>query len=117
MPNVHPPGVMIYLAVFWHLFGYSIEATRIAMLLFASFGVLVTFLLAIELARDAAGAPAFTVLALLCVSPLFFAQAMLAQLDMPAMCFGLLGLLLFLQDRFRLSALACAALVLTKETG
>ena len=44
-PNVHPPGVMAWLALAWHLFGYSILTTRIAMLLLASFGVLATFLL------------------------------------------------------------------------
>ncbi|MGD1072622.1 MAG: hypothetical protein ABSB15_21055 [Bryobacteraceae bacterium] len=117
LPNVHPPGVMAWLALFWHVFGYSIGATRVAMLLIASLGVLFTFLLAIELARGGPGAPAFAALALLCVSPLFFAQAMLAQLDMPAMCLTTLALLLFLQNRFRASALASVALVLVKETG
>src|SRR4051812_13469485 len=36
LPNVHPPGVMAYLALVWRIFGYSIEATRIAMLLIAA---------------------------------------------------------------------------------
>jgi 4-amino-4-deoxy-L-arabinose transferase-like glycosyltransferase len=117
VPNVHPPGVMAYLALFWSIFGYSILTTRLAMLLLAAFGALVTFLLAIELARGAMGTPAFAALALLCVSPLFFAQSMLAQLDMPAMCLSILALLLFLQDRYRASAIACTVLVLVKETG
>jgi hypothetical protein len=117
VPNVHPPGVMAYLAFFWSIFGYSIPATRIAMLLMAAFGGLVTFLLGIELSRGSMGAPAFAALALLCVSPLFFAQSMLAQLDMPAMCFSILALLLFLQNRLRASAVACVILVLVKETG
>ncbi len=63
------------------------------------------------------GTPAFAALVLLCLSPLFFAQSMLAQLDMPAMCFSLLALLFFLQNRFRASAMACLVLVLVKETG
>jgi hypothetical protein len=117
VPNVHPPGVMAYLALIWSIFGYSIPATRIAMLLLAAAGALVTFLLAIELGRGSTGAPAFTALAMLCLSPLFFAQSMLAQLDMPAMCFSLLALLLFLQDRYRASAVVCMVLVLVKETG
>jgi 4-amino-4-deoxy-L-arabinose transferase-like glycosyltransferase len=117
IPNVHPPGVMAYLAVVWSVFGYSIVAARLAMLLIAAFAALVTFLLGIELGRGASGAPAFTALALLCLSPLFFAQSMLAQLDMPLMAFAALALLLFLQDRFRASAIACAVLVLIKETG
>ncbi len=117
LPNVHPPGVMAYLALFWHIFGFSIAATRVAMLLLAAFGVLCTFLLGIELSREATGTPGFAVLVMISISPLFFAQAMLAQLDMPAMCFAILALLLFLQDRFRMSALTCVALVLMKETG
>jgi hypothetical protein len=117
VPNVHPPGVMAYLAFCWSIFGYSILATRLAMLVLAAFGALVSFLLAIELGRGAMGTPAFTALALLCLSPLFFAQSMLAQLDMPAMCLSILALLLFLQDRYRASAIACMVLVLVKETG
>ncbi len=116
-PNVHPPGVMAYLALVWGVAGYSIEATRVAMLLVATATVLTVFLLAIQLCRRLPGAPAFSACALLLASPLFYAQAMLAQLDMPAMLFTALALLLFLQDRFRASALACIALVLTKETG
>jgi len=117
VPNVHPPGVMAYLAFFWSIFGYSIPATRIAMLLMAAFGALVTFLLGIELSRGSMGTPAFAALALLCISPLFFAQSMLAQLDMPAMCLSILALLLFLQNRLCASAVACTVLVLVKETG
>jgi 4-amino-4-deoxy-L-arabinose transferase-like glycosyltransferase len=117
VPNIHPPGLMAYLAMFWKLFGYSIAGTRVAMLLFAAFGAMATFLLAIELGRGAPGSPAFTALALLGLSPLFFAQSMLAQLDMPAMCLTTLALLLFVQERVRTSAAVCVALVLVKETG
>ena len=116
-PNVHPPGVEAWLALAWRVFGFSILTTRIAMLLLASFGVLMTFLLAIELTRGAPGTPAFSAVALLCISPLFYAQSILAQLDMPAMGFTALALLLFLQNRFRAAALACVALVMVKETG
>jgi hypothetical protein len=117
VPNVHPPGVMAYLTAVWTVFGYSIAATRIAMLLIAAGAALVTFLLAIELARGATGTPAFAAVALLAISPLFFAQSMLAQLDMPAMCLSCLALLLFLENRVRASALTCIALVMVKETG
>src|SRR3954453_19619518 len=44
LPNVHPPGVMAYLAAVWSLFGYSVVATRVAMLAIAALGVLGTFL-------------------------------------------------------------------------
>jgi 4-amino-4-deoxy-L-arabinose transferase-like glycosyltransferase len=116
-PNVHPPGVPLYLAAVWRIFGVSIPVTRIAMLMLASFGALFAFLLAIRLGRESRGAPGFLAVGLLLVSPWFYTQSMLAQLDMPAMVFTAMALLLFLQDRLRAAAAACVALVLAKETG
>ncbi len=117
VPNAHPPGVMAYLAVVWKIFGYSIAATRAAMLLLGSLTAGFTFLLAIRLcpllSRVAALAPVF----LLLLDPLFYMQSMMAQLDMPAMLFTVLALLLFFDDRHAAAALACTALVLAKETG
>ena len=112
-PNVHPPGVMAYLAAMWHIFGYSIVSTRCAMLLLASLGAALTVLLGLRLSNAAAGLLA--VLFLLC-DPLFYAQSMLAQLDMPAMVCVLAALLLFLHDRHAAAAIACTAAALTKET-
>jgi hypothetical protein len=116
-PNAHPPGVMAYLAAVWTVAGFSIVSTRAAMLLLSSVSVLVVFLLAIKLCSGVKGAPAFAVAGLLLASPIFYAQAMLAQLDMPAMLFTALATLLFLEERIFLSAMACVALVLVKETG
>src|SRR5579875_2031339 len=117
VPNVHPPGVEIYLALWYKLFGFSIPITRVAMLLIASAGLLVTFLLAIELSQGTRGAPAFLPPIFLLASPLFFTQSMMAQLDMPAMALTLLALLLFVKKKFAAAALASVALVLVKETG
>jgi len=117
VPNAHPPGVMAYLAAVWKIFGYSIPATRAAMLVLASGTALFTFLLAIRLCRGLPGAPALAPLLLLLLDPLFYMQSMMAQLDMPAMLFTVLALLLFLEDRHVAAALACVALVLAKETG
>jgi len=117
VPNVHPPGVMAYLALVWKIFGYSIPATRTAMLLLASLTVLFTFLLAIELCRGVEGAPAFAAVLLLLADPLFYTQGMMAQLDMPAMLFTVVALLFFLQHKHAYSAAACVALVMAKETG
>ena len=116
VPNVHPPGVMAYLAAVWTVAGgYSIAATRMAMLALGATGVVITLRLGIRLGLSRGAA----VLAagFLCISPLFFAQAMMAQLDMPAMVFFSLALLLFLDGRMVPAALACTALVLVKETG
>jgi 4-amino-4-deoxy-L-arabinose transferase-like glycosyltransferase len=115
-PNIHPPGVVMYLAAFWRLAGTSPLATRTAMLILAGFACLAAFLLSRELCRGTAGVPVFATLLLVC-SPLFFAQSMLAQLDAPAMLFTSLALLLFVQDRMGPAVVASTALVLVKETG
>jgi len=117
VPNVHPPGVMAWLALVWKVVGYSIPATRVAMLLLALAGVMSAFLLGIQLSRGSRGAPALIAVLLLLLDPLVYAQSMLAQLDMPAMVFTLAGLLFFLQGRHRSAGIACTALVLAKETG
>ncbi|MGH9721428.1 MAG: ArnT family glycosyltransferase [Bryobacteraceae bacterium] len=117
VPGAHPPGVPAYLAAGWRITGYSIPATRVLMLALASAGLFIVFLLAIELCRGIEGVPAFSAVLLLGASPLFFAQSMLAQLDMPAMVFTCLALLLYLKDRMFWSGVACLALVMAKETG
>jgi len=117
LPNIHPPGVTAYLVLWYELFGYSIPITRVAMLTMAAFGLLVTFLLSVELTGEVRGTPAFVPPVLLLVSPIFFTQSMMAQLDMPAMVFTILALLLFLRERYLLCSVACVALVLSKETG
>ncbi|MBV9264763.1 MAG: hypothetical protein JO061_01205 [Acidobacteriaceae bacterium] len=117
VPNVHPPGVEAYLVAWYRLFGYSIAITRVAMLGMASAGLLATFLLAIELSKRANGAPAFWPPLLLLVSPLFYTQSFMAQLDMPAMVFSVVALLLFVREKYRAAAAACVVLVLMKETG
>jgi hypothetical protein len=117
VPNVHPPGLEAYLALTYAIFGYSIPNTRAAMLLLASAGLLILFLLSIELSRGSKGAPAFLPPLLLLASPLFFTQSMLAQLDMPAMVFTLLCLLLFIRKQYVFAAAAAVVLVSIKETG
>lgn len=116
LPNVHPPGVMACLAAVWSVAGYSIPITRITMLTIAALGVLAVFALCIRLCRDTPGAPGLLAAAFLLASPLFWAQSMMVQLDMPAMVFTALALVLFLRDQYFLSALACTVLVLMKES-
>jgi hypothetical protein len=117
IPNVHPPGVMAYLAGVWSVFGYSVAITRCAMLVFGALLFLFTFLLGIELCQGLPGAPAFAALIVLAADPLIYTQSMMAQLDLPAAVFTVLGLLLFLQHRHMAASLVCVLLVLTKETG
>jgi 4-amino-4-deoxy-L-arabinose transferase-like glycosyltransferase len=114
-PNAHPPEVMAYLALVWRAYGYSIAATRLAMLALASLALILTFRLGQQLLGGFASAAIATLF--LALDPLFYTQGMLAQLDMPAMLFTILALLLFLRDRHSAAAIACTALVLAKETG
>jgi hypothetical protein len=116
VPNIHPPAVPAYLAAVWQIAGYSPVATRTAMLALSAFGSLAAFLLAGELCQGRTGPPRLAAFLVL-VSPVCFAQGMMAQLDAPAMAFSSLALLLFLKKRVRLAALACIGLVLVKETG
>ncbi len=115
VPNAHPPGVMAYLALVWQIAGYSIAATRLSMLALAAATVVLTYFLGAKLCGQRAAATLAAVFLL--VDPLFYTQSMLAQLDMPAMLFTVLGLQLFLADRHFAAAAACTALALCKETG
>ncbi len=116
-PVAHPPLLRLWLAAAWTLAGYSIPVTRVAMLILAAAGVLFTFLLAIRLCRGTPGAPAFPAVLYLLVSPLFYTQAMMAQVDMPAMVLTVLSLLLFLDSRYFACVAVCTLLALVKETG
>jgi hypothetical protein len=111
LPNVHPPGVMAYLAGVWHLTGYSILATRLAMLALAAAGLVGTYRLASLL-----NASPWLAVLFLGASPLFWTQSMMAQLDMPAMVFTVWAIVFFLQDRHLPCAFVCIVLVLVKES-
>jgi len=115
VPNVHPPGVMAYLAAVWSIAGYSIAATRVAMLALAAAGTVITLELGFRMGLSSRAATLAA--AWLAISPLFFAQSIMAQLDMPAMVLSALALLLFLDERLRAAAIASTLLVLVKETG
>jgi hypothetical protein len=116
-PLIHPPGLPLYLATVWSFAGFHPEATRCAMLLLAAAAGMFGLLLSIELLREARGMPGFFAAALVCLSPVFFAQSILAQPDMPAMLFTTLALWFFLRGRIVPAAAACAVLVMVKETG
>ncbi len=113
--NVHPPGVMAYLAVVWSIAGYSIAATRLAMLALAALGAVLTFRLAIRMGLQ--WNAAILAAGFLATCPLFFAQSMMAELDMPAMVFLVIALALFLEGHIPAAAFACTVLVMVKETG
>ena len=92
------------------------------MLLLAAGGLTLTYLLAVRLSKAHQTGCALLAVFLMCCDPLFYAQSIMAQLDMPAMVCVLLALFLFLGNNQpgcavgRRNALACTAAVLTKET-
>ena len=113
-PSAHPPLLLAYLAAVWKLFGFSVTATRVAMLVVAAATLSALFLLA----RRLAGPPAaLMAVALMAVSPPFVAQSMLAHLDLAATLWMLLSLYWYLQGRYWLGAATATVLALTKETG
>jgi hypothetical protein len=115
-PIIHPPGVNVYLAAVWSVFGYSIESTRAAMLLLSALAVLGVFLLAIEMCRNVPGAPALSPVLWLLASPIFYTQSMMALLEGPAALCTVFALLWFLQGHSILAVIACLGAVLSKET-
>jgi hypothetical protein len=114
LPNVHPPGLMATLALIWRIFGFSILASRLAMLIIASVGVVLCFVLTRRLSRGST--PALIAALFLIASPIFYTQSMMVMLDMPAMTLTLAALLLFLDRRYVYCAATCTCLVLVKET-
>jgi 4-amino-4-deoxy-L-arabinose transferase-like glycosyltransferase len=109
----HTPLVIIYLALAWRAFGFSPVITRAAMVLVAAGTLAGVYALGRRVAhREIA---AWSVL-LLGLSPLFFAQSVLAHLDLAAALFTLLALWTLLAGHPWSFALASTCAVLSKET-
>lgn len=111
--NAHPPLVMVWVALWWRLFGYGPLVARSAMLAIAAFTLLGVFRLA-QRANNTAVAVGTTLLTAL--YPVFFAQSSLVHLDLAAAGFTFWALRAYLDDR-RFAAFVWFALAgLTKET-
>ncbi len=113
LPNGHTPLLMVYLGAVWHVFGYRAVVTRLAMLGVALAVLAVTWRLA---QRVAGRGTAIASVALLAVSPLFFAQSTLVFLDLPAALFTTWALLEVLEGNYAAFALAASLAGLSKET-
>lgn len=112
--NAHPPLVMAWLALVWRVFGYSILATRTAMLGLSAFSLLGVF----RLARVAANLPvAWATTALVAVYPVYFTQSSLGQVDLAAAGFTFWALAAYVEDRPWLQVLCFSLAALAKETG
>src|SRR5205807_5780633 len=77
--NAHPPLVMVYLAIWWKLAGYTPLVTRTAMLLIAAFSLFGVFRLAHRVANEEVALASVLCTALY---PVFFAQSSLAHVDL-----------------------------------
>src|SRR3981081_3227522 len=94
--NAHPPLVMAWLALAWHVFGYSTLVTRTAMLAVSAFSLLGLF----RLSRVAANLPvAWATTALVALYPVYFTQSSMAQVDLPAAGFTFWALAAYIAAR------------------
>jgi len=113
LPNGHPPLVMAFLALAWHVFGFSPLVTRSAMLAFEAVFIWGVFRLGEELYGWRAGMAAALLLGL---HPLVEAQGSLAQLDLAAATWIVWALVWRWRGHLGIYALLAAAACLTKET-
>jgi hypothetical protein len=112
--NAHPPLVMAWLALAWHVFGYSTLVTRTAMLALSAFSLLGLF----RLSRISANLPvAWATTALVAFYPVYFTQSSLAQVDLAAAGFTFWALAAYIRnDRPWKQTLWFSLAALAKET-
>jgi hypothetical protein len=111
--NAHPPLVMAWLALAWHVFGYSTLVTRTAMLALSAFSLLGLF----RLSRIAANLPvAWATAALVTFYPVYFTQSSMAQVDLPAAGFTFWALAAYVEARPWKQVLWFSLAALAKET-
>ena len=118
LTNAHPPGLSLYLAAAWKLFGFAPVTTRASMCLAAAFALAAVWRLALDALGSRTAAAAVT--AMTAVYPVWFAQSTLAQADMLAAPFTLWALCFAWSPsggrRTLWAAFACfTAAALTKE--
>jgi hypothetical protein len=113
LSNAHPPLVMLWLALWWKVAGYSPLVTRTAMLVVAAWGLTGLWLLGRRVASRPVAAAAVVLTAL---SPTVYCQSAMAQLDIAAFALVLWTVYSHILGR-RWQAIAFAALAgVAKET-
>lgn len=113
LSNAHPPLVMLWLALWWKLSGFTPAVTRISMLLVSAFALSGLWRLSRSVANQTVA-----IATVLCTAlyPVFFAQSSLAQLDMLVCALTLWGLGCYLEGRRTAAVLFFALAPLAKET-
>lgn len=113
LSNAHPPLVMIWLASWWKLMGFSPLVTRAAMLVIAAITLTGVYRLAYAVANREVAVATTVCTALF---PPFFAQSTLAHLDMAAAALTIWGLLFYIERRTAACVIAFSLAALGKET-
>ena len=113
LSNAHPPVVMLWLAFWWKLSGFTPAVTRTAMLLIAAFALLGLWRLARDVANEDVAAATVLCTA---VYSVFFAQSSLAHLDMMVCALTLWGLAMYVERRPVATLAFFAIAPLAKET-
>ncbi len=113
LSNAHPPMVMLWLAFWWKLSGFTPAVTRTAMLLIAAFALLGLWRLARDVANEEIACATVLCTA---VYSVFFAQSSLAHLDMMVCALTLWGLAMYIERRPVATLAFFAIAPLAKET-
>ena len=111
--NLHPPLVLMSLALAWKVAGFHAVVTRIVMLLWSALALAGLFRLARRVANTQV---AFGAVTLTAMYPVFFAQSTLAHLDMAVAALTLWGLLYYIEQRCIACAMVFSLAALAKET-
>ncbi len=111
LTNAHPPGLSLYLAAAWKLFGFSPLTTRVGMCFATAIALAAVFRLAADHLRSQTAAAA-TVL-LTATYPVWFAQSTLAHADVLAAAGTLWGLAFALSPKATQKRLWAAAACFT----
>lgn len=110
----HPPFFYGFLAFIWSLFGFSIWASHLVVIIFSFIGVYFTYLLGAQLKDRRAGLLGAL---LLFFSPLYFAQSGTLNLDLPLTSLLVMAFYFLLKGRNKLYFFAAGCAVLTKVSG
>ena len=115
LTNAHPPGLSIYLALAWKLFGFRPFVTRVAMCLAAALSLTALHRLVTE--QLGSRTAAWATLLLVACYPVWFTQSSLAQADTLATVGTLWGLVFALRRPPSMRKAACCFILaaLTKE--
>ncbi|WP_233581051.1 glycosyltransferase family 39 protein [Acidipila sp. EB88] len=90
LTNAHPPGLSLYLAAAWKLFGFAPLVTRVAMCLAAATALVAVYRIVLDALESHTAAAAVTLLT--AAYPVWFTQSSLAHADTLAAAATLWGL-------------------------